>query len=231
MFQFVADHNARCFTGARKVHQLFGGTFRIDRDARRACLEYAEISHAPLGRVVAEEHHAIAVLDCMAGKESRGPGRQLAQIRIGVLFFMAVAFDPHRHARLVSLGGGFKHLQQVAIRIHALGLRAHIFFERRQHPLLQTRHVYVQPVVIPIELFRIPGQQLLFIFADTSEKRAHIVRAKDISVLGSEGQKHLERFLRFARLLFNAIHGLFHPINHAFITAAAPAWLGFIEQR
>ena len=36
--------------------------------------------------------------------------------------------------------------------------RAHIFFERRQHPLLQAWHVNIQPVVVPIKPFRIPRQ-------------------------------------------------------------------------
>ena len=94
----------------------------------------------------------------------------------------------------MSLGGSLEQLEQIAIGVNALGLRAHVFFERREDPFLQTRQMYVQPVVVPVKLFRIPGQQLLFVFADASEKRAHVVGAKDVSVLDRERTKHIKRF-------------------------------------
>ena len=167
----------------------------------------------------------------MARKERRGARGQLAQIRIGVLLFVTIALDAHRDAGRVALRGGLEHLEQIAIGIHALWLRAHVLFKRWQHPLFQTRHMNIQPIVIPVEGFGIPRQELRLILGDAGEECAHIVRAKDVSILYGERQKHLEGFFGLACLLFDAIDRLLHTINHAFVTAAAPAWFCFIQER
>ena len=144
---------------------------------------------------------------------------------------MAIALDAHCDAGRVALRGGLEHLEQIAIGINALGLRAHVLFECRQHPLFQTRHVNVQPVVIPVERFGIPRQELRLILRDPGEQRAHIIRTKDVSIFCGEREKHLESFFGLARLLFDAIDRLLHTIDHAFVTATTPARLRFIKQR
>ena len=50
------------------------------------------------------------------------------------------------------------------------GLRAHFVFERRKHPLCQPRQVNVEPVVVPVKLFRIPRQKRSFVFTDAIEE-------------------------------------------------------------
>ena len=146
------------------------------------------------------------------------------------MLFSALPFDAHRNARCVAFGCCFEKFQQVAIGVNALWLRAHILFECRQHPLLQSRHVDVHPIVIPIEGFGIPREKLTFIFANAFEQRPHIVRAKNVSILNGEGKKHFKSFLRFARLLFDAINGFLHTIDDAFIFSTTPTWLCFVEK-
>src|SRR6185369_14591344 len=101
--RFAADH-ARCIPCAREVEDLSRRTFRITRDACRAGFEHTEITHAPLRRVAAYQHDAVAVLDSLAREKSRHARRQLAQIRIRVLFLTPIALDAHRDPRRMTLG-------------------------------------------------------------------------------------------------------------------------------
>src|ERR1043165_7093277 len=67
---FLARDDAGGVSGAREVENLARRTFWIARDARRAGLQDAEVSPAPLGRVRTHEHHAIALLDSLACKKA-----------------------------------------------------------------------------------------------------------------------------------------------------------------
>ncbi len=113
-------------------------TFRIARDAGRAGLQHAEIGHAPLGRVVADQHDAIAVLDALAREEAGNARGEFTQIGIGVLFLAPIALDAHRDARCMALGRSLKQLEQIAIGVNALRFRAHFVFERWKHPLRES---------------------------------------------------------------------------------------------
>ena len=102
--RMIVDDRLACddsggIAGAREVENLGSGTFGIARDARRAGLQHAEIRHAPLGRVAADQHHAIALLDALAGEESGDARGQLAQIGVGVLFLA-----PSRSMRIATRG-------------------------------------------------------------------------------------------------------------------------------
>src|SRR5437667_11259475 len=88
----------------------------------------------------------------------------------------------------------------------------------------------VEPVVIPIESLRTPGEKLLLFFPDALKQRTNVVGAEDVFVLDREGKKHLEGFLHFTRLLFDAIDRLLHPIDNAFLTPAPPAWMSARQQ-
>src|SRR5687767_12905026 len=99
----LAGDDARGVAGARESENFGGRTFRIARDASRACFQHAEIRHAPFGCVAADEHDTIALLDSLAGEKTGDPGSELAEIRVGILLLPAVAFDAHRHARRVTL--------------------------------------------------------------------------------------------------------------------------------
>ena len=88
----------------------------------------------------------------------------------------------------------------------------------------------LHPVVVPIESLWIPREKLSFVFANAFEQGPHVVRAKDVGVFNGEGKKHFKSFLRFARLLFDAINGFLHTIDDAFIFSTTPTWLCFVEK-
>src|SRR5689334_25341790 len=88
----------------------------------------------------------------------------------------------------------------------------------------------VQPIVVPIKLFRIPREKLLLIFANAIEQRPHVVATEYVRVLDGEGEKHLKRFRRFARLLLDSVDGLLDALDDAFVAAATPTRLCAIEQ-
>ena len=172
----------------------------------------------------------MAALDVLAREESSGAHGQLTQVRVRVLLFVAIALDAHRHARRVTLRRRLEHFEQVAIGVNALWFDAHVFLERRQHPLLQAGHVNVQPVVVPIDLVRIPREQLPLVLAHAIEERTHIIATEDISILISERLEHLECFFRFARLLFDRIDGLLDALHDAFVAPTAPLGLGSVQE-
>ncbi len=130
----LAANHPRCISGACKVKNLVTRTLRIARNTSRTGLQHAEITHAPLGRITADEHHAITRLDAFAGKKSSRARRQFTQVSIRVLLLTPVAFDPHRDSRLVTLGRRLKELEQIAIGVDALRLCAHLVFERWEDP-------------------------------------------------------------------------------------------------
>src|SRR5687768_18182111 len=104
---FATDHS-RGITRASEIENLPGGTFRIAGDAGGARLQHAEVTHAPLRRVAAHQHDAIALLDAFAGEEPGSARRELAQIGVGVLLLAAVAFDAHCDSGRVTLGRSFE---------------------------------------------------------------------------------------------------------------------------
>src|SRR6185369_13648034 len=100
---FTTDHS-RCISGACKVENFVSRALWIARDTSRAGLQHAEITHAPLGCVAADEHHAIARLDALAGEKSSRARCQFTQVGIRVLLVATIAFDAHRHSCLMTLG-------------------------------------------------------------------------------------------------------------------------------
>src|SRR4029078_12454031 len=107
---FAADH-ARRISCAREVENLSGRTFRIARNARRARFEDAEIAHATLGRVAADQHDAGAALDALAREKSGDARRKLAQIGVRVLLLSPVALDAHCDSGRVTLRCRLKQLE------------------------------------------------------------------------------------------------------------------------
>src|SRR5437667_118207 len=93
-------------------------------------------SITPFGRVLADQHDAIARFDSLVSEESSRARRQLAQVCVGVLFFAAVALDTHRDASGVTFGRSLEQLQQIAIGVDAFWLSAQVLFERGKDPLL-----------------------------------------------------------------------------------------------
>src|ERR1044072_2476474 len=91
----VAANHAGGVPCAREVEYLCRRAFRITWDTSRACLKHAEITHAPLGCIAADQHDAVAVLDALASEKSGHACRKFAQVRIHVLFFAPVALDAH----------------------------------------------------------------------------------------------------------------------------------------
>src|SRR5689334_17265477 len=67
---FLAGDDAGGVSGAREVENLARRTFGIAGNAGRAGFQDAEVRHAPLGRVRADEHHAIALFDSLACEKS-----------------------------------------------------------------------------------------------------------------------------------------------------------------
>ena len=116
--QLLAQHNRRRVAGASEVHNLVSRAFRIDGNTRGAGFEHAEVGHAPFGRVVTEEHHAVAGAHACAGEESGGAGRKFVQVCVGVLvllplrekigirvlLFATIALNAHGDAGRVTLG-------------------------------------------------------------------------------------------------------------------------------
>src|SRR5262249_31600381 len=143
---------------AYKINHLISCTFRIDRNTGGAGAQHTEVSHSPLWRVVAEKHYSVAALNVLVSEESGRAQRQFPKISVGVLLFTTIAFDTHGDSSCMSLGGRFKHFDQIAIRVNTLRLGGHVFFKRGQYPLLETGHVDIHPVVVPIEALGIPGQ-------------------------------------------------------------------------
>ena len=131
----------------------------------------------------------------------------------------------------MPFGRGLEQLEQIAIGINALGLGAHFLFKSREHPFLEAWQVSIQPVVVPIKLFRIPDQQRLLVFSKTTEQRAQVVRAKDVSVFVREWSENIKRFRSLVRNLFQPVDVAFHKINHVDNAAATPARPGSIKQR
>src|SRR5207248_10973499 len=110
-------------------------------------------------------------------------------VRVGVLLWPSVTFYSHGDARGVALGRRLEEFEQVAVGIDALGLRAHVLFEFRENPFLETRKMRVHPVVVPVELFWMPGEKRLLILANARHQRAHVVGTEDVSVLDRERAK------------------------------------------
>ena len=102
--QFAAQNQRRRVAGAGKGNQVVDGAFRIDGYASGARFEDAKVSHAPLRRILADQHHAITGFDTLAGKKSGRPQRQLAHVGIGVLLLAAVTLDAHSDAGGMTLG-------------------------------------------------------------------------------------------------------------------------------
>ena len=136
--QFPAEHKRRGVTGSNEVHNFLERAVGIDGYAGSAGLQDAEVRHAPLWCVLARKQHPVARLDSFAGKEARRAQGQLAHVGISVLLFSAIALDTHRHASSVTFGRRLEELEQIAIRVNALWLDAHFFFQRGKHPLLQS---------------------------------------------------------------------------------------------
>src|SRR6185503_10904846 len=152
-----ADDNGGSFSGAGKVDDFIRRALSVNRDAGGPRFQSSEISHAPLGRVVTEKNHAIAGLDAVAGEKCSGARRELAQIGVRILLFASITLDAHGDARRMTLGRGLEKLEEVAISVNALWLRAHVFFQGGQHPFLQSGQMGVYPVVVPVKGLRIPG--------------------------------------------------------------------------
>src|SRR5687767_5006202 len=103
-----ATDDSGCVSGPREVENLHGRAFRIAWDTRGACLQHAEVSHAPFGRVAADEHHAVAMLNAFARKKSSDARREFAQVGIGVLLLAPISLDTHRDTSRVALGRSLK---------------------------------------------------------------------------------------------------------------------------
>ena len=170
-----ADYDPRSITGTREVDHFIRRAFGVNWNAGSARLQDSEVSHSPFGRVVTEEHDSISGFDSLIGQERGGARSQFPQIGVSVLLFVALALDPHRDPCGVALGCSLEHLEQVAIGIDTLGLRTHLLFQRRQHPLFQAGHMDVHPVVVPVKCLGIPGEELLLVFANALEECAHVV--------------------------------------------------------
>ena len=207
-------------------------TLGVDGDAGRAGLEDAEVADAPLGRVVADEQDAVAGLDARAGEEGCGARRQLAAGRRRC----TARCSPSRSMRMATrvreaLGRGLEELEQVAVGVDALGLRAHVLFERREDPLLEAGEVDVHPVVVPVERLRVPAQEPLLVLAHLREERAHVVGAEDVGVLDHERAEHVERLFGLARHLLDTLDGCLRAVNDVGEASAAPARAHAVEQR
>src|SRR5215212_958486 len=160
---------------ASKVENLVRGTFGIAGNASGAGFQHAEISHTPFRRVAADEQYAVTRFNALAGEKAGYSRGQFAKVGVSVLLLASIALDAHRHPGCVALGRSFEELEQIAICVNTLRLCSHLVFERRKHPLRESRQVNVEPVVVPVKLLRIPGQQRSFVFTDALEKIAHVV--------------------------------------------------------
>jgi hypothetical protein len=105
------------------------------------------------------------------------PLGQLAQIAIGVAFGAAAPLHLHGDALGVQFRGRVEQFDQVAVRVHALGFRRVGFVELGQDPLLQTREVDVNEVVVPIDGLGRPWHQLAFFRRQAVAQRSDVVRA------------------------------------------------------
>ena len=81
------------------------------------------------------------------------------------------SFRPLRSIRIATrVGKRFdrrvEQIEQILVCVRALLLDLQLFFERRQNPFPHSREMDVEPVVVPVEPFRIPRQQMLFLFLD-----------------------------------------------------------------
>ena len=65
-----AQHQGRSISGAREVDKFVNCTIGIDRDTGRAGLKQAKVSHAPLGRILTDQHNALAGFDALTGEEA-----------------------------------------------------------------------------------------------------------------------------------------------------------------
>src|SRR5271155_6070229 len=86
--------------------QLFGGDQMVERDGDGAGAQNREIAEHPVGRVLADQEHAIARLDAARGEQHRGAMGAVAQLAIRRLRLLAgwPARD-HRDWRAVAVGG------------------------------------------------------------------------------------------------------------------------------
>ena len=119
---------------------------------------------------MANQHHAVAGPDTFASQKTGGASGELAQVRISVLLISPIALDAHGYPGCVAFCRSFKKLEKITIGIDAFWLRAHVLFECRENPLLQTRQMYVEPVVVPVKLLRKPTQKSLFLVSDSSKE-------------------------------------------------------------
>src|SRR6185369_758102 len=99
----LTTDNTRSISGAREIEYLGSRAFWIARNASSAGFQHTEVTHAPLRRVAAHQHHAIARLDTFARQKACHTRRQLANVGVRVLLLAAVALDAHRHSRRMSL--------------------------------------------------------------------------------------------------------------------------------
>ena len=132
-------------------------------NAARACFEYAEISHSPLGRIMLT---SMTRSPGLMPWPARNPATRVASSRRSAYVYCSLRPLARSASRLcrMALGRSLKQLEQIAIRVDALRLRAHFVFECWKYPLGEAGQVNVQPVVVPVKVFRVPGEQVSLFF-------------------------------------------------------------------
>src|SRR6185503_5409130 len=103
-----ATDDSRGVSCSREIEDLSRRALGVARNAGGAGFQHAEVSHAPLGRVAAYQHDAIAGFDAFAREKSRDACREFTQISVGVLFLVPVTLDAHCDSRRVSLRRSFE---------------------------------------------------------------------------------------------------------------------------
>src|SRR6185503_20926878 len=120
LLNLVAQDQPGRIAGSSERKNFVSRAIGIAGNARGTRLQYSEITHTPFRSILADKHHAIAMLDVLTGKKSSDAGGEFAKVGIGVLFFMTVAFDAHRNARCMPFGRSLKELQQIPVGVNAL---------------------------------------------------------------------------------------------------------------
>src|SRR6185436_8867306 len=118
---FTTD-DSRSITGSCEVENLRRRAFGIAWNTSGARFQHAEVSHTPFGFVATHEHHAVALLDSLARKETGDACCELAQIGVRVLLLAPVALDTHGNTCCVALGRSLEQLEQIAISVNTVRL-------------------------------------------------------------------------------------------------------------
>ena len=151
------------------------------------------------------------------GSQECGPPEDaLPEVGVGVPLLPAAAGDPHRDPPGVVLRTGLEQLVDRPVGVDALlraALAALQVLERREHPPLEARQVYVEPVVVPVDFLGIE-EELPFVSVEPGEKIVRVVGAENELLAGDERPERVVLALALDDEVLERVHVPLERFDH-----------------